>query len=188
MLKHIQDEGKYVALSGFRDVRIDDAKMFVDAVRVKLPRGVEVQFFDADLVATWQHLYFAVVEALMSLRTGRNVSKSAAVEVMLYAAAKRQIRKAVEFIGVKSGLQNVAVVVLAENASSAEEGLSAAAKTIEKVADESVLELSETKTPLILREFDVSSIELESAGAKSSPEQALVDSVIERVALLSTHL
>jgi hypothetical protein len=54
--------------------------------------------------------------------------------------------------------------------------------------DEAVLELSRGKVQSILRAFDVSERELETVLKKNSLEQALVNLVVERMALLSTQL
>ena len=188
MLKYLEEDGKYVEIAGFRNVKIEDAKAFLEAVRRETPGDTEVQFFDADLVASWQHLYFAVLNALMAFRTERNISKSLAVEVMLYASAQRQITKAIELSGVKPGSTNIALVIISENSDSAKAELSAIAKRIGKEPDETVLELSREKTARIRRAFDISDVELETAKAKGNVQQALVDVVIERVALLSTQL
>ena len=88
-----------------------------------LPRDCEVQFFDAALVATWEHLYFAVLNAVMNLKSTRGISKSIAVESVLYASAQRQIQKAIDFIGLKPDSENAAVVVICENAESSRLGL-----------------------------------------------------------------
>jgi tRNA threonylcarbamoyladenosine modification (KEOPS) complex Cgi121 subunit len=189
MLKHLEEDGKFVEISGFRDIQIEDPTHFLSAVRKALPNNVEVQFFNADLVASWQHLYFAIANALMAFRTERNVSKSIAVEVALYASAQRQITKAIERIGVTKDTANVAMIVVCESEDSAKATLKAVAKRLVKEPDEKVLELSPEKIKLIKRVFGISDVELEAvAGAKDNAAEALVDAVIERVALLSTQL
>ena len=112
MLKHIEEAEKYVELTGFRNVSVNDAEEFVKAAREETPQTACIQFFDAELVATWQHLYFAVLNALLAFRNERNISKSVAMEVILYASAQRQIRKAIQLVGVKRDSANVAVLII----------------------------------------------------------------------------
>lgn len=188
MLKQLEEYSKYVEITGYRNVKIKDAKELLNAVRGETLQDAEVQFFDADLVASWQHLYFAVLNALMALRSGRNISKSLAVEVLLYASAQRQIKKAIELVGVKGCSKNVAVVILSANAESAKTGVCAVTKCLNLEPDESVLELSKEKMQRIKSAFGISDVELETVTAKKDVEQVLIDSVIERVALLSTKL
>jgi tRNA threonylcarbamoyladenosine modification (KEOPS) complex Cgi121 subunit len=186
MLKYIEETGKYVEITGFRNVGVKDAEGFVKAARKELPESVGVQFFDAALVASWQHLYFAVLNALLAFKNGRNISKSVAMEAILYASAQRQIRKAIDFMGVKCAVADVAVVVIGEKAESVEELLSAVSKRVGKEPDDTVLEISEKKAGRIREAFGVTESELEAVMKKN--DAALVDLVVERVALLSTQL
>lgn len=188
MLKYIEEAGKYVEITGFRNVGIEDAEEFVKAARKETPSSVGVQFFDAKLVATWQHLYFAVLNALLAFRSERNISKSVAMEAMLYASAQRQIRKALQFIGVKGNTANVAVVITGENPDVIEAFLSAVSKRVGVEPDDTVLEVSQEKARLIRQAFGITEKELKTVKEKDDGMQALVDLVVERVALLSIQL
>jgi KEOPS complex subunit Cgi121 len=188
LLKYIAEAGKYVEITGFRNVGIKDSKEFVKATCKETPQSIWVQFFDAELVATWQHLYFAVLNALLAFKNERNISKSVAMEAMLYASAQRQIRKAIDLIGVKCRSANVAVVITGESAESVKAFLSAVSKRVGEEPDDEVLEFSNEKAQGIREAFGVSKTELETVMGKSNSEQALVDLVIERMALLSTQL
>jgi tRNA threonylcarbamoyladenosine modification (KEOPS) complex Cgi121 subunit len=188
MIKPIEEYERFVEISGFRGVNVKDAKEFSNAVQAKLPRGCGIQLFDADFVATWQHLYFATVNALMNFRGKRSISKSLAVETALYASGQGQIQKAIEQIGVKPETRNVAVVVICEKAESAVAGLEAVATLLGSKPDESVLDLTPKKTEQIKKAFDISDAELDAVSTRGRGEVALVDLVVERVALLSTRL
>jgi tRNA threonylcarbamoyladenosine modification (KEOPS) complex Cgi121 subunit len=188
LLKYIEEAGKYVELTGFGNVNINDAEEFVKAAREATSQTAWIQFFDAELVATWQHLYFAVLNALLAFRNERNISKSVAMETMLYASAQRQIRKAIKFMGVKRDSANVAVVIIGENPDSVNAVLSAVSKRVGAEPDETVLELTREKTQRIRKAFSIGANELEAVMEKKNANQALVDLVIERTALLSTQL
>jgi len=188
MLKYIEEAGKYVEITGFRNLGIEDAEEFVKAARKGTPQSSWVQFFNAELVATWQHLYFAVLNALLAFKNERNISKSVAMEAMLYASAQRQIRKAIDLMGVKCSSADVAVVIIGESAESVESFLSAVSKRVGEEPDDTVLELSKEKVQGIREAFGITDAELEAVMEKTNGGQALVDLVIERVALLSTQL
>ena len=189
MLRRLEEYGKTVEITGFRNIHIKDGKSLSQALTGMLPRDCGVQFFDAALVATWEHLYFAVLNAVMNLKGPRGISKSIAVESVLYASAQRQIQKAIDFIGLKPDSKNAAVVVICENEESVKAGLEAVTKLVGAQPDESVLELSKVKVARIRKDFDITNAELYAAKARGvSDEQAVVDSVVERVALLSTRL
>jgi len=187
MLKHIEEAGKYVEITGFRNICINNAEKFVKATREQLPQSSCVQFFDAELVATWQHLYFAVLNALLAFKNERNISKSVAMETILYASAQRQIRKAINFIGVKCDAPDVALVIIGDNSKSVGILLSAVSKAVNKESDDTVLQISENKAQSIRKAFRITDIELEAV-QKNDDEEVLVDLVIEKMALLSTQL
>ena len=106
---------------------------------------------------------------------------------MLYASAQRQIRKALQLMGVKSASANVAVVIIGANPDSVKAALSAVSKRVGAEPDETVLELTREKTRSIRKAFGIAAEELEAVGKKDAA-QALVNLVIERTALLSTQL
>jgi len=187
LLKYIEEYVKYVEITGFRNVKVEANAEFLKAIR-KQQQNTVVQFFNAELVATWQHLYFAVLNALIAYRNKRNISRNVAIEVMLYASAQRQIRKAIDLMGVKCDSANVAVVIVGESPSSVKSVLSAVSKRVGVEPDEAVLVLSKEKMLSIRRAFGISEKELETVMEKNKVEQALVDMVVERVALLSTQL
>jgi KEOPS complex subunit Cgi121 len=186
MLKQITEYNKYIEITGFRNIKIENTPAFLSVLHKLLPGDIEIQFSDANFVASWEHLYFAIVNALMAFKNKRNISKSLTVETVLYASAQRQIKKAIEIIGVKPITRNVAMIIISENTNSIKAGLSVVVQHLGMQPDETVLELSKTKIQLLRNAFDISDTELETATGDS--DAALVNLVIERVALLSTQI
>ncbi|MDH7477960.1 MAG: KEOPS complex subunit Cgi121 [Candidatus Bathyarchaeota archaeon] len=187
MLKQIKEYQKYILITGFRDVRIEDAEEFLKIISDKKPSGVEIQFFNAKLVATWQHLYFAALNALTAFKNKMNISKSLAMEILLYASAQRQIRKAMETMGIKSETSEMAVLVIGEKPDMVKSALLVVSKHINAKQDETVLELLKRKNELIKKTFEISELELETMMKENDLEDAIVSLVIERMALLATQ-
>ena len=187
MLRYVQEFRKHVAISGFRNVKIKDVEELFKVIRKKKPLNVEIQFFDAKFVATWQHLYFAVLNALTAFKNKENISKSLAMETLLYASAQRQIRKAMEFLGIKPDSSEIAVLIVGEKPELARLALSLISKEVRAKRDDTVLELSKEKATAIRKIFGFSDVELETVMEKGGLEKALVDLVIERMALLATQ-
>lgn len=134
--------------------------------------GAAVQAFDADYVADEAHLASAVAHANRAFERGANVASERAVEVLLYAAGRRQIRRALA-MGVDEGDSEVVVVVDGGDevaAADAVRGLLAEERPT-LGGDEATLRAF----------FDVS--EAESAAAAGG----LADVVRERVALLDVE-
>lgn len=187
MLKHVQEFGKYIVIAGFRNVQIADVDAFLEKARKAAGENVEVQFFDAGVVASWQHLYFAALNALKAFRNGENISKSLALEVLLYASAQRQIKKATEILGVKKNTDAIAVLLMGESALQVEEALNAVSKVVGGKRDDNVLGLTLDKNASIQRVFEISDVEIEAVADGKTLEEALIDLVIERTALLATE-
>jgi len=185
VIKKIEGFNKYVAIVGFKDVKIKDANSLLSLVRERTGE-VEVQFFDAELIASWEHLYFAILNALKAFENRLNISNSLAVEILLYASAQRQIKKAVELVGIKPSSSKVAVIVLAETELRANEILEIVLHLMPGKLDDSVLELTDEKFDGIKKLFGISESELNAKLERKGMEnKALTDLVIEHVALLA---
>lgn len=187
MIKRIEDFDKHIGIIGFRNVKIEDVRSFLDYIRKKT-EGVSVQFFNANLIAGPEHLYFAALNALKAFESNLNISNSLAVETLLYASAQRQIKKAVELLGIKAESSEVAVVVLAEKETKVREALEAISKFVQGIRDDDVTELSDEKFEVIKGFFGISELELEAKLKKKGFEKkALINLVIEHMALLATE-
>jgi KEOPS complex subunit Cgi121 len=186
VLKCLREFDKYLDITGFRNVKVDTAESFLEEAKKKKPLEAVVQFFDADVIATWQHPYFATINALTAFRNGENISRNLSMEIMLYTSARRQIRKATELVGIKPESCNVAVLTVESDAKAAERVMEEVAAVISRVRDDSVLELSKEKIHKVRRVFDISDVEIEAVN-DGNVERAIVDLVIERVSLLATQ-
>ena len=188
MLQYIKDYGRYVEITGFRNVRFSDAEAFLKANRKRTRSSINLQFFDADVVATREHLYFSVLNALQAFRSRTNLSKSLAVETMLYASAQRQIKRAIELSGIKPQTTSMAVTVVGEDPSEIRALLRRISRCVGGEPDETVLELTEAKLERIKEAFQIQTEEIKTVKTNKGEEEAVVSLVIERVALLATQL
>lgn len=187
MLKYIEENGRYVEITGFKNAKIADPEKFLENIRREKQPNIETQFFDAKLVATWQHLYFAVLNALTAFKNRENISKSLEVEIMLYASAQSQIQKAIRLLGIHRDSSDIAVVIIGEEPERLKSALSTVAKHINAQSDETALELTEEKMAAIQKVFKISDEELKTVRKKDDMKKAFVNLVIERVALLTTR-
>jgi KEOPS complex subunit Cgi121 len=148
---------------------------------------VETQFFDAKFVASWEHLYFALLNALTAFKNKENISKSIAMETMLYASAQRQILKAMELLGIKPETSEIALLVIGQNPETVKSALPMVSASVNVQHDDTVLELSEEKRRIIQKAFGISDLELKTMMKKDGLEKALTNLVIEQMALLTTQ-
>ncbi|WP_424016986.1 KEOPS complex subunit Cgi121 [Halorientalis pallida] len=156
---------------------VEDVDAFVAELgEIGDEHGCAVQAFDARYVVDREHLERAVACADRARAQGEAIADDHAVEILLYAAGRRQISRALE-MGVAEGECPVAVVVHGVTESATEPEATAA------VAD--LLEPAETlgayDEERVRDFFDVSDRELAATDAGLS---ALVG---ERVALLAVE-
>ena len=185
-LKRIEEFRSLIEIAGFRSARISDFRVFLQSIVKGKSTGVEVQFFDSRTVATWQHLYFAALNALTSFSNKTNISKTLAMETLLYAAAERQIIKATKKMGIKPATSDVAALILGKDTKKIESTFSLISKKLKGQPDDEVLELTKSKCELIKKLFSVSEAELMSVMKGVDANRALVELVMERMALVSS--
>ncbi len=187
MLHYIEEYSKYVEIAGFRNISFSEADAFLKANRKKASRQVEIQFFDAEFIATPEHLYFAVLNALQAFRQKTNISKSVAMETMLYASAKSQIQKSIDLLGIKLNTKNIAITIMSADPIQIETMLQEFTSCIGRKVDDTVLQMSKHKIESIKKAFSITNQEVSSV-AKDNVEVAIANLVIERLALLATQL
>lgn len=74
------------------------------------------QLFDNRYVWGYRHLYSAIWHALNAKKNNRMISKTLSIEVLLYAAGQRQIKKAIALLGVKENVDDVVGLLIGEKA------------------------------------------------------------------------
>ncbi|WP_276259742.1 KEOPS complex subunit Cgi121 [Haloglomus litoreum] len=150
----------------------------VDALVARLDEvasehGVTVQAFDAGLVTGREHLERALELADRERARGEGIARDRAVEVLLYAAGRRQIDRALE-LGVGPGATPAVVLLDAEG----EDGDEAAAADAVRALLEPAETLGDYDPARVRAFFDIEDAEL---AATDADLPALVH---ERVALL----
>ena len=110
------------------------------------------------------------------------------METMLYAAAQRQIQKAIERCGIKSQTTKMAVLVLGNDPKPVANALQDVKAAVGSEIDEEVLELTPQKTGKIKTVFEVTDTEINAAKKEGETEKdVLVNLVVQRMALLATQ-
>ena len=185
MIKKIEEYDKYITIAGFRDTHINPDNV------LKLIRKefdiVAVQLFDAKKIAGQDHLFFAALNALKAFRNGTNISRNLAVECLLYAASHRQITVALSNIGIKEDSSQIAVVVIADSRKVAEDSLEKVSRVVSGERDDRVLDLTDEKVSLVRHLFNISDEELSTKIVDNGEKKALLDLVLEHMALLVTR-
>jgi len=185
MQHYIEEYNKYIKITGYQPITFQKAETFLKTHRKQTPQQTDIQFFDAQLIASPNHLYFATLNALQAFQNKTNISKSIAMETMLYASAEHQIQKAITRLGIKPQTQTMAIVIVAKEQNHIEELLRTLTEFIGTKPDNTVLELTKEKEAQIHQTFQITSTELEIL---TNNKTKTTDLVIEQIALLATQI
>jgi KEOPS complex subunit Cgi121 len=154
---------------------VDDVDAFVERLgAIGEEFGVAAQAFDACCVAGRGHLEQAVRLANRAAERDNRIARDRAVEILLYAAGRRQINRALS-MGVDAGTTPAVVVVDGSGADADEQG---AARAVRKLLDPAET-LGDYDRERVHDFFDITETEL------AATEGTLADAVRERVALLT---
>lgn len=140
-----------------------------------------LQIMDADLAAGYEHLILAIKMAIKAFKEKRKIAKTIAMEALLYASAKRQIKEAIESAGPSSSGRCVIIAI-----SPSEEEIKSTLEKLKNygVEDESLVQITDSKLPRILRVFEICESEIYLSKTLHSSEASTLQSlVLERVAL-----
>jgi len=108
------------------------------------------------------------------------------MEMLLYAAGERQIIKATKKMGIRPATSDVAVLILGKDTKKIESTFSLISKKLNRQPDDGVLGLTRSKSELIKKLFCITEAELMSVMKGVDADRALVELVIERIALVSS--
>lgn len=157
------------------ELRVDDLGAFLETVDAVGERhDATIQAIDARYVAGRDHLERAVASAWRAIENDDAVARDPAVEVLCYAAGRRQIERALE-MGVDEGSGPVAIVVTGGDEDEAVAELADRLDFTEKAT------LDDPDEETLMDFFDIPDAE---RSATSAPLEALV---CERVVLLAVE-
>lgn len=162
-------------------MRLHDPSKVQDVLSLAPKEGFGLQIMDAEVVAGYEHLSTAIKMAIKAFKENRKIAKTIAMEALLYASAKRQIKEAIESVSSSESGRCVIIVI-----SPSKEELES---TLEKLKnygleDESLVQLTDGKLPKILRLFEIRESEISLSKMLHSSDTSAVQSlVLERVSL-----
>ncbi|HZY95392.1 MAG TPA: KEOPS complex subunit Cgi121 [Candidatus Bathyarchaeia archaeon] len=184
MIRKIDDH--YLLSVGVRTAKIQDPEHLLERLRSEA-KVAQIQLVKALLIAGPEHIEFAAENALRAFKGPRPMTKSLAVELLLYISCQRQISVAIQRMGIARGDSEIVLVALSNSEDSLESLARAVSSTIPGERDESLLEItSEKKMEALKTYYRIEDREVEAARFPGeSDTDVLKRLVIERSALLS---
>jgi KEOPS complex subunit Cgi121 len=189
LILDLSEDRRFVVISAFIVPKGMDPFVTLNELRSAIP-GSEIQFFDGGRVAGKEHLEIAAINASHAFKSGFGISRSLAMETLLYASAQRQIDAAITRTGVTQDSKTVGFVAFSEDG----EGARVLEDRISQIVgvelkEELLEEWSEEKIRNIAALYGISATELEAVKVpRQEIEKAIMKAVVERVALLSTRI
>jgi KEOPS complex subunit Cgi121 len=158
--------------------KIEDLDAFLEEVnRIGEETDCAIQAFDARYVAGPEQLERAVTLANRSFERGENVARERSVEILLYAAGRRQINRALE-IGVSEGASEIVIAVDGEDGGDEDRAVAALCDLLDGDGWRSG---ERADSDLIEAFYGITDAE------RAATDASLVDLVCERVALLEVE-
>jgi tRNA threonylcarbamoyladenosine modification (KEOPS) complex Cgi121 subunit len=175
----------HVCISGFAS-RPKDLDAILNEVRKK-HATISAQFVDLDKVPGSRYLFLATLNALRSFHSSQPISRTLAMEILLYVSGNRQISEAIQLVGMTSETKRIAVVLVGETA----EEVSAVAELVGQILnqrnnDELLDQWSSARMGNVLAIFDIGPKELKATTRNGEEKaQAIERLAIERSALVA---
>lgn len=175
-------------IQGLKSVTISDSQEVMKKINgISSKNGIIIQVCNASGIATWEHIFFSSLFAMLAFNQQRNISKQLGMEILLYISGQRQIKIALETFGLQSG--NNAVIILGNSKEILSQSLKDCETIIGGVASDDVMGCRDASKGLTIQKtFHISDEELNAINPKKSKEayeQAIFKAVINRVALVA---
>ncbi len=170
-------------------VRVSNVDDFLAVLKtIARKYDVTIQAMNVELIAGEEHIKSAVKKALRAVERNRNITNDLGLEILLYAAGRRQIERALAMgVSKSEGEKRVAIVIVDASARRGKD-LEVVAEEVKRkigIQEEPISELEleykykADKKEGIKKFFDITEAELKAVG-----EKKLKMLVLERVAML----
>ncbi|MFX1518547.1 MAG: KEOPS complex subunit Cgi121 [Promethearchaeota archaeon] len=179
---------KFVGVAGIRDIKLFDINILLEKITaIGNEKNVTIQVLDSELIATWEHLFFSAYHAAKAFLNSFNISKSLAIESLIYASGQRQITLAVNILGLKPKTKNCALLLIGTSPEDIKSVAEAVYGELGGVFDMNVLDIDTSKFYKIKKIFGISDVELDALTSKNTWKErktALLKLILEQLAFL----
>ncbi|MDH5807353.1 MAG: KEOPS complex subunit Cgi121 [Candidatus Methanomethylicaceae archaeon] len=156
---------------------------FIIPIRLRDPNSIlklisnNVQLLNANLIAGYEHILTSLKFAIRSWKKNKNIAKSLVMEVLLYASATRQIKDAINKIGINQNLKECIVLIINDKSI-----INELLKYGEE--DESLIKITKEKIKKLMEAFNIKELEFSIAKSIYEKEEIAIQSlVLEKIAL-----
>ena len=147
---------------------------------------VVVQVCSTLRIATWEHIFFGCLYAMLAFKQERNLLNRLPLEILLYISGQRQIKIALEVFGLRNG-ENC-IIILGNNETSMKQAQVKCEKLLGGERSDEVLDIMDiSKRTEICNYFQINPEELNVISQSDTEEAqkvAILKSILNRMALV----
>jgi len=179
---------RYLGISAITQVKPITKEMLEKVMLMSEKRNVIIQLFNARKIATWKHIFIATINAIAAFKQKRNITSQLSLEILLYATAQRQIKDAINLLGVSEETKEVAILVLGETEKKVVSAFKQVVDFLNGKEEENLLEIfNEAKLNKLLNTFKISEEEINAVITEESKEEAVVKCIIDRISIFAVE-
>ena len=187
MLFEISDLGQHVWVSAF-DTKPLNVEKILQKASSSFP-GVSVQIVDLDRVPGSRYLLLATYNALKSYTSRRPISKSLAMELLVYISGNRQISEALRQAGITPHTRRIAALAVGSSESKVLDCTLSLTEALERKSSDALLDdWTALRVENVRSGFGISGKELKAIAGKGESVTRTVERLaIERSAMLAVR-
>ncbi|WEU39752.1 MAG: hypothetical protein OdinLCB4_004525 [Candidatus Odinarchaeum yellowstonii] len=179
-----------IGITAFNTFNLDDSTLLLAHIThsTKLSEQPVIQFFNADKIAGWLHLYTSAYFTVKSLVKLSTKIKSIELELLRWVSAQKQLSDAINIMGVKEGDKRLAVLSIGLNENTVRDKISQILGEYNLIEQPELLEIDENKIQRLKRLFQISDTEfnslLEDRDNPDSGKTLIIKLIINRISAL----
>lgn len=189
MLIRLNEYGKMLLIEGLISTGKVEFNKLMRIFKEIAPSSI-IQMMNGSVILGYDHVLFAVLNALKATNNNRMICDEAALEILVYASAQRQIKNSVEMLGVKEDTKHLILAAISESQTELERLKETISEIKDLTLDSSFLNsCDDEKLSWTKKIFRISAAELQSIRRVTfSEREALERLVVERIALLAVNV
>ncbi len=189
LIKVLPEHNRTLLAEGFMASERIVFNQLIKEIKEIAPQST-IQIMNGERIIGYDHVLFAVLNALSAKRNQRNICDDLSLEILVYASAQRQITHAVEILGVKEDTQQLVLVAISEDKRELDRLRERISQIKGLKSDDSFLESQNPERIDRLKEtFKITNSEFESVRLKGRKNNEILERlVIEKMALLAVSV
>ncbi|WP_455279962.1 KEOPS complex subunit Cgi121 [[Eubacterium] cellulosolvens] len=186
MIKSLDEYNQILLIEGLfskKNIKYDELMQTLERESPK----VIIQLLDGNRVLGYDHILFAVLNALKSKKNKKMISEDLPMEILVYASAQRQINKSIQILGVRKNSHRIVLVALSKSEKKLYDLLELISKMQDLSFDNSLFNMWDgERMETIKTIFKISNSEFESLKREDYSDKKIFEElIIEKMALLS---